>query len=195
MGEHSIALKEWASTIRALLEGDQFILLRKGGIHEETRHFETRSDSFYLYPAYEHQRRELLKPEVRHYVDDSLRELESPGLLKGQTYLYAWAEVVDDIPITSEQELSRLYEFHMWTANFVEERLRWKSEDPLHVLLLRVYRLNRPLHVPALPEYGGCKSWIDIQELPRPDKDNLTPVIPLTEFAEKARVLRRALRL
>ncbi|WP_138496293.1 DUF1802 family protein [Paenibacillus pinistramenti] len=194
MEEKAVALKEWASAIRALLEGNQIILLRKGGIREETRHFETKSDSFYLYPTYEHQRRELLKPEVRHYLDESLQEAESPAAGAGQTAIKAWAEVADDLLVHSEEQLSRLYGFHMWTEYFAEERLRWKKSDPLHVLLLRVYRLNNPILVPSLPEYGGCKSWIELQSLAPPDSRDLTPVLSASEFAQKARVLHRALR-
>lgn len=34
------ALKEWASAIKALETGRQIMVMRKGGIVEETRHFE-----------------------------------------------------------------------------------------------------------------------------------------------------------
>ena len=34
-----MALKEWAITIEALAQGDQVLLLRKGGIHEDGKDF------------------------------------------------------------------------------------------------------------------------------------------------------------
>ena len=55
------ALKEWASAVKALEAGSQIFIMRKGGIIEETRDFQVVSNDFYLYPTYEHQRRELLK--------------------------------------------------------------------------------------------------------------------------------------
>src|SRR5919206_951628 len=49
------ALKEWAVVCRALAEGRQSVVLRKGGIIEETRDFALVERRFLLYPTYEHQ--------------------------------------------------------------------------------------------------------------------------------------------
>ena len=43
-----VAFKEWAVTVRALAEGEQLVTLRKGGIREETKHFEIEHDRFCL---------------------------------------------------------------------------------------------------------------------------------------------------
>ena len=50
----TLALKEWAVVQRSLLEGHQIILLRKGGLIEETGDFDLRARQFLLYPTYEH---------------------------------------------------------------------------------------------------------------------------------------------
>ena len=55
--------------MRALLEGEQILDVRKGGLHEDGRHFAMQSTRFWLYPTAEHQRPELLKPAYRHTVD------------------------------------------------------------------------------------------------------------------------------
>ena len=55
-----IALKEWAITVDALASGEQILLMRKGGIHEESKDFRIIHDEFLLYPTYEHQRPCLL---------------------------------------------------------------------------------------------------------------------------------------
>ena len=57
-----IALKEWAVTVQALARGEQILLLRKGGIHEEGKDFRVIHPEFLLYSTYEHQREDLLKP-------------------------------------------------------------------------------------------------------------------------------------
>ena len=49
------ALKEWAVTQRSLLEGHQIILLRKGGIVEETGDFDLKAKQFLIYPTYAHE--------------------------------------------------------------------------------------------------------------------------------------------
>ena len=61
MAEH--ALKEWAVTIAALEAGDQVLIVRKGGIGE--KRFELPHPRFYLFPTFEHQRPELVKPAWR----------------------------------------------------------------------------------------------------------------------------------
>ena len=59
-----LALKEWAVAVKSLGRGEQVIILRKGGIHREDRDFRLVHPLFLLYPTYEHQKAELIKPEV-----------------------------------------------------------------------------------------------------------------------------------
>jgi hypothetical protein len=59
------ALKEWAVACEALGRGEQILLLRKGGISEEHREFRVEQPAFLLFPTYEHQRAELIKPRAR----------------------------------------------------------------------------------------------------------------------------------
>lgn len=68
-----IALKEWAVAVNALEEGTQILIMRKGGIIEETRDFQVKTDSFYFYPTYEHQKKELLKSQFETQFDETMR--------------------------------------------------------------------------------------------------------------------------
>ena len=72
------ALKEWAVVVHALLEGEQIVDIRKGGIKEDGRHFDLPTRRFWLYPTAEHQKAELLKPAYRHtcllYTSDAADE-------------------------------------------------------------------------------------------------------------------------
>lgn len=183
------ALKEWASAIKELESGRQILVMRKGGIVEETRHFELKSPAFYLYPTYEHQRKELIKPAEQLRVDESMAGW-SPHL---QTIrLTAYAEVTKDLEIRDQETLERLHDFHMWTSDFAETRLKWKRKDPLHVLLLRVYRLNEPMEIPVLPEYNGCKSWISVPN--GPVLREMTPVLDVAEYDRQVKRIEEALR-
>jgi hypothetical protein len=58
----TIALKEWAVAVRALRDGRQTLLVRKGGIREETREFRVQADEFLFFPTYEHQNVDQLQP-------------------------------------------------------------------------------------------------------------------------------------
>lgn len=151
-----IGLKEWAVAVKALESGRQAIVLRKGGIAEETREFRLESPAFYLFPTYEHQRPELVKESERDVVAVTREEaLRHPGIVR----LTSYAEVAEDIELSDAAALSRLDRLHIWTPDYAEERLKWKRNKPLHVLLLRVFRLMEPIDLPFRDEYNGCKSW------------------------------------
>ncbi|MDO3679570.1 DUF1802 family protein [Paenibacillus ehimensis] len=182
----AVGLKEWAVAVEALKQGKQILIMRKGGIREETRDFQVQSDSFYLYPTYEHQRKELIKPEFAERVDE-----RAPEWSGGQAEIGCYAELAEDILIETEERLDRLKPFHIWTDRLAEERLKWKRTKPLHVMLLRVYALDEPVRIPVLNEYNGCKSWMGLPEslhgAPR------RPVLTDEAFATEANRIREAL--
>ena len=69
--------------------------------------------------------------------------------------------------------------FYVWTTDYAEKRLAWKRRHPLHVILLRTYRIPRPVTVKVRDEYGGCRSWLELtRELPFEG----TPVLSDEEF-------------
>lgn len=156
-----MALKEWAVAVKALEQGKQILILRKGGIREETRKFQVESDSFYLYPTYEHQKKGLLKKEYRPDLDKTLEEW-TPD--QNEVQIASYAKLEKDILLEDEADVSRLYSSHIWTERFAEERLRWKPKQPLHVLFLRIYKLDEPWVLPVDDSYLGCKSWIQLKK-------------------------------
>ena len=63
--------------------------------------------------------------------------------------------------------------------DYAEKRLAWKRRHPLHVILLRTYRIPRPVTVKVRDEYGGCRSWLELtRDLPFEG----TPVLSDDEF-------------
>ncbi|QAY65076.1 DUF1802 family protein [Paenibacillus protaetiae] len=182
-----IVLKEWAVIIKALLEGKQIVVMRKGGIREEAKDFQLVSDSFYLFPTYEHQKEELLKEQYRGELAETLTEWPLPEGVP----LRAYAAVEEDIEITDPETLKKLEPFHIWTERFAEERLRWKKTKPLHLLLLRVYRLDEPKNMPLRDSYNGCKSWVRLED--EAPSGGMTPVLSAEQFQAEASRIREAL--
>jgi len=183
-----IALREWAAAVKALEAGRQIIVLRKGGIAEETREFRLESPRFYLFPSYTHQQFQLLKPEAAPYLAEAQAEAASRT---DTVRITSFAEVVEDLEITDEETLRRLHRFHIWADDYAVERLKWKKTKPLHLLLLRVYRLRMPAEIPMRESYGGCKSWLRIEEpLPEPES---VPVLDDQKFNEMTAQVRQAL--
>ncbi|HLL87440.1 MAG TPA: DUF1802 family protein, partial [Thermoleophilaceae bacterium] len=60
--------------MRALAEGEQLVTVRKGGIREESRHFEIEHDRFFLYPTFDHQRTDLVRESHRPELERALEE-------------------------------------------------------------------------------------------------------------------------
>lgn len=152
------ALKEWAAICNAILEGEQVVTIRKGGIKEEGRHFSVPYDRFILFPTYEHQASELLKPGYRHNLERSRGNVSD-----GFVGIAGWCDVTGIKKITDPEALAELDSKHIWSADYVTERLKWKARNPLWILVLRAYLLPQPVELPVLDEYGGCKSWIEAE--------------------------------
>lgn len=153
------ALKEWAIAVNALEQGDTILLLRKGGIRETGGKFSVESDRVLLYPTYEHQKPELLKANYANHV-----EPVPSGWHPEQVKISSVAKITHIFQVTEAERVQALQPFHVWNERFVSERLKWKPKSPLYVLLLRVARFAEPRMIDYREEYGGCRSWIALQE-------------------------------
>ncbi|XWK90392.1 MAG: DUF1802 family protein [Phormidium sp.] len=177
------ALKEWAVAVDALEAGKTILLLRKGGIREEGNHFKVAHDEVLLYPTFEHQQPDLLKPE---YAD---RVTPVPSGWHPETIrIGAWAKITDILLVSFEPSIKALLPFHVWNEQFVSDRLKWKPRQPIYILLLRTYKLGQPHEIPYCNEYGGCKSWIDLKD--DISVANATPVLTDTEYNKRTSVIR-----
>lgn len=151
------ALKEWAVTVEALGRGATALVVRKGGIREKA--FAVPKTRFLLLPGYEHQRPELIKPEFREIMDE-IPDLTDDGPLRFSSF----AEVEEAYEISEADDLEALNEHHMWTHEYAESRFKWRPKKPLTVLVLRTYVLPETVELPNREGYGGCKSWIELEE-------------------------------
>lgn len=152
------AFKEWAVVCRALAEGRQILILRKGGIAEGRRGFEVTDQEFFLFPTYSHQSSESLIPEYRAV----LKDCEEPET--GTIALSHYAVVAQWLRIESLQMLRALYGLHIWSDEQIEERFHRWAEEGLFTLIVRIYELPKPVILKMQEEYTGCKSWITLVE-------------------------------
>jgi hypothetical protein len=176
------ACKEWATIVHALLEGEQVLDVRKGGIREEGRHFAVRANRFWLVPTAEHQQPELLKAPYRHWI-----ELARAAPVGEPVVIDGWADLVRVATITEQEQLDAIASKLVWTPDYAASRLGWKKRDPLFVLALRVHRLQEPVTVPWREEYGGCTSWVELDGLPD-DPSRLPSAPALSDVAFDARL-------
>ncbi len=175
------ALKEWAVIVHALLEGEQIVDVRKGGLREDGRHFDLPARRFWLYPTAEHQKGDLLKAPYRHWLT-----LADAAPVGEPITLHGWADIVDVATVREPEHLDALAGKLIWTDEYAASRLAWKRRDPLWVLVLRAYRLREPATVAWSDDYGGCTSWVTLDGLPA-DPSSLPSDPALSDVAFEAR--------
>jgi CDP-diacylglycerol---glycerol-3-phosphate 3-phosphatidyltransferase len=156
------AFKEWEAIVEALGHGAQIVILRKGGIAEGRTGFQAKHPKFWLFPTGFHQQWEKTKPELQRYVTPATATAEKG---KDVTLLYI-AEVTDTVYLSSWEQVARLDDAHFWGEEIMRERFDYADrpgmEPGLHLLVVRVSRINLPHKLAASSDYDGCKSWIEV---------------------------------
>jgi hypothetical protein len=135
------ALKEWASVIDALGSGAQIVLIRKGGLADQS--FGVEAQRFYLFPTNYH---------------------DAGGTEPSHVRITHWAEVVRTWQIGDAAMLPRLEALTILDPAAIETRYRFRPDQAINVIAVRAYRLANPADVVMKSEYSGCRSWISIDE-------------------------------
>jgi hypothetical protein len=180
------AFKEWAVICKALAEGRQSLILRKGGIHEDGGTFRVEHTRFWLYPTHVHQQRDGIRPEAVTLLEESERERPPSGIVR----LTHFAEVVGVYHVRDIASALVLGRFHLWSPQTVQQRFAYRSPG-LFILPVRVHRAREVFELEETPTYAGCKSWVELdRELP----DDGEPVLDEVAFREILRSLDELLR-
>jgi hypothetical protein len=175
-----VALKEWASVGAALESGRQILLLRKGGILEQStkNRFSITHNEFLFFPTYLHQSRGELKPEV---------EFESVSAEPASVRLTSAGVVSDILKVESRQQIDQLDAQHIWTPSLIDMRFNYKPQNPLYLVLVRAYRLHEPVLLENTPAYAGCKSWVPLAQ--PIDIGNAAPVLDDVKYDHHRNVI------
>ncbi|HAM73148.1 MAG TPA: hypothetical protein DCM86_16045 [Verrucomicrobiales bacterium] len=181
------AFKEWAVVVDALGRGDQIVVLRKGGISEGKGGFKMEHDAFWLFPTMYHAQADSVIPsavtrwgEIQPlYSDASSLRIEFGARVE------QWLRV-EDLGVAE-----RLKGQHIWKDQVIADRYDWGREQNIFAIALRVYRLASPVHLPMVPAYGGCKSWIDLES--DLSLEGATPVLADGAFTSRLESFRKAL--
>ncbi len=135
------ALREWSNVVSALARGEQILLIRKGGLADPA--FAVEAERFYLYPTYFHQG----EPEARPRVE-----------------ITHWCEVMRTWSVTELGALRQLAPLVAVPWETLETRYHFRSDQALYVIAVKTWALPRPAQVEFRETYGGCKSWISVDE-------------------------------
>jgi hypothetical protein len=180
------AFKEWAVICRALAEGRQALILRKGGIAEDGGVFTPEHSRFWLYPTYVHQQAAGIKSEAAPLLQASEAEQPPAGILR----LAHFAEVSGVFLVRRLDDALALDKLHLWSEATVRQRFAYRAPG-LYVLPVRICRIPSAFEVPLKPEYDVCKTWVELDRaLPT---DGALPVTDDRRYADFLEDLDRVL--
>ncbi len=180
----NVALKEWAVVCEALKSGRQIVLLRKGGISESIGGFELEHRRFVLFPTYLHQRSDQVKEADR-------RGLESLDAEPARIPISLYAEVSDIVKVKDRKQIDAIDREHIWAGPLIDMRFNYRPQNPLYLLLVRVWRLASATTIDNTPAYAGCKSWVPLEvEI---DTAGATPVLDDPAYEVRRAAILRAL--
>ena len=158
-----LALKEWSIICKAMEEGKQTILLRKGGILEYKKGFEISQKLLLLYATLEHQTAEYLQSNYLQEYELLLKRNSSEIVQDKVNTIRIIARIEAMQEFHDHELLSKLEKYHIWNEKYVNMRMNYNPKKPMNALLLRIYKLSQPISIDVNPEWAGCKSWIDIE--------------------------------
>jgi len=196
-----IAFREWAVTVRALSEGEQLLTIRRANPARGERPLQLPHGRFFLYPTFDRQPGDLVRtshqPELRRALEEGVWSDGEPPMQSfitgapiqqpDRVRIRAWAEVTGQFTLYDRRCVDALSPFCVWTPDYATKRLGWRGRQPLDVLLLRTFRIPRPVTVKVRDEYLGPGPWIELQrELPFEG----TPVLADGEFERASEAIR-----
>ena len=184
-----IGFKEWLDVCAHLGAGTTSLLLRKGGIHEGRDGFSFKHEEFFLFPTGFHQASAGLRAVAP--LHDLVASTEEAGVTIRHFCVASFARLVRDRAV-----IEALAPYHFWAPEVVWDRYSYSDKleaDCLSVALVRVYQLPEPWHFPYRPNYGGCRSWVDLPEPPARWRESMVPVISDAEHAARENQIRTLL--
>lgn len=182
-----IAFKEWAAVCLALASGRQSIILRKGGIAEESGLFRPEHPRFWLYPTHFHEQQQKgLKPDATAFLDAAVRSRPSAGILRFSHFV----DVAEVFHLQRLDQALALDSFHVWTPETATQRFHYRTPG-LYALVVRVHEIVSPIESPEHPAYAGCKTWVELDRELR--TDGAKPVMTDDAFTRQLDQIRATL--
>lgn len=153
-----IAFKEWDVVCQALEDGEQSLILRKGGIHEGREGFSFAHEEFVLFPTRFHAQGDFVK---------TFGVVAKPEWQIGEeVVITSKVKVTKAITLTDWDEVAALTDQHIWTEQTIRDRFFWEGKGmasgSIHVAYVTIEKLETPIAFKYAKKYGGCRSWVEL---------------------------------
>ena len=159
-----VGFKEWSSVCAAIGAGRQRIILRKGGIAEGRTGFSFKHDRFFLFPTLFHEQSSSIREQF---------EVGSPPTEEWIT-MRLFVEVVWKGELEDWEAVKQLEPLHIWKEQVIRERFLYGKEagqGSVQLAVLQAWDLGEAWRIPHHRSYGGCRSWLDLPEIPKKISD------------------------
>ncbi len=180
--DRGAALKEWAAVVKALESGTQVLILRKGGIREEG--FSAEAAAFFFYPTGFHQTTDKLRSEHIHFMEEAMADRPPEGRVR----IRSMAQTAGVFAVPDEDKLASLAGEYVYTVDEMKKRHEFRPGDSLTALAVRVYILKQPAEILLKTNYGGCVSWVHLED--PVSTEGAKPVLSDDAFDQRLRRIR-----
>ena len=153
----AVGLKESDCVGQALMQGRQIVMLRKGGVYESGGELEIEFRRFFIFPTFVRQDQAMLKLEAQ---DLFVYAASEPRMIP----ISAYADVTDVLRLETSEQVAAIEPFHVWAQGYVENRLDSRTDYPLYLLVVRVYRLTQPVLIPNHDSYAAGNGWVGMRQ-------------------------------
>ena len=171
------AFKEWAVICEALAQGQQAIILRKGGSAETDGEFRLEQQRFWLFPTFSNQQEQGVREEALPLWQSVLAGRPPAGTVR----LSHFAEVTGIYRVHDLMPALMIAHLHMWSEETVCQLFEYGTPG-LNVWTVRVYRALQVHDLADTAGYQECRSWVELdRSLPT---DGAVPVLADKDYRD-----------
>jgi len=153
------AVREWPPVIEALMNGEQIYLLRKGPL--STIEFEElQKNPVLVLPSNRRLSSDCFSPPAIKKYGDLMVPKESETLTTSLAL-----DLLEERILTNSMHAFRLWDFHLYRADYLSERIHTRPEVELRLYQVRAHTLETPVELP--PSVLGS-TYTNLVELPEP---------------------------
>ena len=153
------AVREWPPVMQALTEGQQVYLLRKGPL-SKTPFEELQKNPVLVLPSSRKLSSECFSPPAITKYGEYMVPTETDTLTTSLAL-----DLLDERVLTNSMHAFRLWDFHLYRADYLSERIHTRPEVELRLYQVRAHTLETPIELPA--SVLG-QTYTNLIELPEP---------------------------
>jgi hypothetical protein len=100
-------------------------------------------------------------------------------------------DITEQVVLSNPIRAHRLWDCHVWRADYITERINTRPEVPLHLLFVRAYQLATPIEVKRSEAFSDTRHWVSLEQ--DASLDQAQVVLKDPEYKRETRIVREKL--